>query len=112
MWRKSSYSISVNCVQADPGDGKHRLVRDSKLGDDSPVLRYPAETWNKGFAMRFYSVPKEMVPGRVRALKPESIAWFAVWDGLGAIAFFDDAERLAFEHGRADGEFAFEPALA
>lgn len=38
-WRKSSYSVDNNCVEiADAGP--QVVVRDSKLGDASPVLHF------------------------------------------------------------------------
>jgi hypothetical protein len=45
-WRKSSYSSDDgNCVEvADRAGG--RAVRDSKLGDASPVLRFSAPQWS------------------------------------------------------------------
>jgi Domain of unknown function (DUF397) len=45
-WRKSSYSGQSNgCVEvADRPDGG-KLVRDSKLGDNSPVLSFTAHEW-------------------------------------------------------------------
>jgi hypothetical protein len=44
MWRKSTHSFSNgNCVEvATPGSV---LVRDSKLGDASPVLVFTAAQW-------------------------------------------------------------------
>ncbi len=45
-WEKTSFSSnSGNCVEvaALPGGGK--AVRDSKLGDASPVLTYTATEW-------------------------------------------------------------------
>jgi hypothetical protein len=45
VWRKSSYSDNSHCVEvADLPDGG-RLVRDTKLGEDSPILRYTAAEW-------------------------------------------------------------------
>ncbi|WP_214407074.1 DUF397 domain-containing protein [Pseudonocardia lacus] len=45
QWRKSSFSNDGTCVEvADLPDGG-RLVRDTKLGEDSPVLRYTAAEW-------------------------------------------------------------------
>ena len=45
VWRKSSYSDNSHCVEvADLPDGR-RLVRDTKLGEDSPILRYTAAEW-------------------------------------------------------------------
>lgn len=50
-WRKSSYSHDNGCIElADLGDGIVG-VRDSKLGDDSPVLRFnetEIAAWIKG----------------------------------------------------------------
>jgi predicted secreted Zn-dependent protease len=44
-WRTSSYSNNGTCVEvADLPDGG-RLVRDTKLGVASPVLRYTAAEW-------------------------------------------------------------------
>lgn len=44
-WRKSSYSDNSHCVEvAELPDGS-RLVRDIKLGQDSPVLQYTAAEW-------------------------------------------------------------------
>jgi hypothetical protein len=44
QWRKSSRSGNSggNCVEARAGDGRFE-VRDSKLGDTSPILGVPAE---------------------------------------------------------------------
>jgi hypothetical protein len=45
VWRKSSYSDNSHCAEvADLPDGG-RLVRDTKLGEDSPILRYTAAEW-------------------------------------------------------------------
>lgn len=45
-FRKSSYSSDqgANCVEVADLPGWH-LVRDSKLGAVSPVLRFPASEW-------------------------------------------------------------------
>ena len=44
-WRTSTYSTDAACVEvADlPDDG--RLVRDTKLGEGSPVLQFTAAEW-------------------------------------------------------------------
>lgn len=45
-WRKTSYSSeSFNCVEARRPEDNLVLVRDSKLGDDSPVLSFDARSW-------------------------------------------------------------------
>jgi hypothetical protein len=44
-WRTSSFTDNGTCVEvADLADGG-RLVRDTKLGEASPVLRYTAAEW-------------------------------------------------------------------
>jgi hypothetical protein len=44
-WRTSSFTDNGTCVEvADLPDGA-RLVRDTKLGEASPVLRYTAAEW-------------------------------------------------------------------
>jgi hypothetical protein len=44
-WRTSSFTDNGTCVEvAELPDGA-RLVRDTKLGDASPVLRYTAGEW-------------------------------------------------------------------
>jgi hypothetical protein len=44
-WRTSSFTDNGTCVEvADLPDGG-RLVRDTKLGEASPVLRYTAAEW-------------------------------------------------------------------
>jgi uncharacterized protein DUF397 len=44
-WRTSSFTDNGTCVEvADLPDGG-RLVRDTKLGESSPVLQYSAAEW-------------------------------------------------------------------
>jgi Domain of unknown function (DUF397) len=44
-WRTSSFTDNGTCVEvADLPDGG-RLVRDTKLGEASPVLQYTAAEW-------------------------------------------------------------------
>lgn len=47
MWRKAGRSgMNGNCIEvADDCAGTDVAVRDSKLGDDSPVLRYSPDSW-------------------------------------------------------------------
>lgn len=43
-WRKASASNPTDCVQLAEAEGGGTLVRDSKLGDSSPVLHFtPSE---------------------------------------------------------------------
>jgi len=59
-WAKSSFSNSGACVETRrDGDGDI-LIRDTKLGDASPVLRFtPAEfaAWVKGCAAGEFDLP-------------------------------------------------------
>ena len=42
MWRKSTYSFSNgNCVEVADGG----LIRDSRLGEASPVLSFTPQAW-------------------------------------------------------------------
>ena len=47
-WRTSSYSAGGNCLEA-RHDGTVQ-VRDSKLGDASPVLTFGGSTWGRFIA--------------------------------------------------------------
>ncbi|MGH3928408.1 MAG: DUF397 domain-containing protein [Pseudonocardiaceae bacterium] len=45
-WRRSTFSSSVGeCVELAASPDGHRTVRDSKLGDGSPVLMVPTGQW-------------------------------------------------------------------
>ena len=46
-WRKASYSNGSggNCVEVADLPGGGRAVRDSKLGDTGPVLRFTPAEW-------------------------------------------------------------------
>ncbi len=46
-WRKSSYSGGTggNCVEVAALSDGGRALRDSKLGETSPVLRFTASEW-------------------------------------------------------------------
>jgi Domain of unknown function (DUF397) len=45
-WAKSSYSANTDsCVEVAPLPDGGMLIRDSKLGDASPVLRFTAAEW-------------------------------------------------------------------
>lgn len=47
VWRKSSFSGSGNaCVEVADLAAGGQAVRDSKLGDGSPVLSVPAGQWS------------------------------------------------------------------
>lgn len=43
-WRKSSFSYGADCVEIGSDSGE-ALVRNSKLGENSPVLRFTRTEW-------------------------------------------------------------------
>ena len=45
QWRTSSFTDNETCVEVADLPGGDRLVRDTKLGEASPVLRYTATEW-------------------------------------------------------------------
>lgn len=46
VWAKSTFSGSGgSCVEVSPGEDDMILVRDSKLGDDSPKLAFNRDEW-------------------------------------------------------------------
>lgn len=47
VWRKASFSNGVggNCVEVADLPAGGRAMRDSKLGDAGPVLRFTANEW-------------------------------------------------------------------
>ncbi len=46
IWRKSTRCASAACVEvAEDGSGGGVHVRDSKLGDDSPVVTFEQADW-------------------------------------------------------------------
>lgn len=46
QWRTSSYSMSNgDCVETAPAVLPGALVRDSRLGDGSPVLEFTSSAW-------------------------------------------------------------------
>lgn len=61
-WKRSTRCSSNGCVEVSRQDGKV-LVRDSKKGEDSPVLEFTPSGWRV-----FVAVALEFVPGHaVRA---------------------------------------------
>jgi hypothetical protein len=44
-WRTSSFTDNETCVEVADLPGGDRLVRDTKLGETSPVLRFTASEW-------------------------------------------------------------------
>lgn len=102
-WRKSSYSCdSANCVEVAAVDGRV-LVRDSKLGNDSPVLTYSTAGWDHLITvLRLVDLFKrtEMTNAgeRVYCLTDSRLAHLHVTEG----------ERDAFLAGVRAGEFDVE----
>jgi Domain of unknown function (DUF397) len=46
-WRKSSYSGNGGGECVEVGTADHVLVRDTKDHGQGPVLRFPADTWQR-----------------------------------------------------------------
>lgn len=89
-WIHPSYSSAQgNCVEGSYQDGKMR-VRDSKLGDDSPIVEFDPDRW------------QELLDA-------------AVADELNWIVFyplqFNAKERDAFIKAAIDGEFSLPAAV-
>lgn len=85
MWRKSASCEHATCVVVAHADGRV-LVRDSKLGDASPALRYSPEKW-------------AALLDRIKAGEQVDV------DVEFFPLAFDDAEREAFVAGVQSGEF-------
>lgn len=112
---KSSRCGNGACVEV-MLDGDRVLVRDSKLGNDSPVIRYALRDWQRLIVERVkagidptglyepYEIDAEVPAGGV------ALAWLAAdpTTDVLAVLTFTRAEWDAFLAGVEDGDFDFE----
>lgn len=103
-WVRSSFCASGGCVEV-ARDGDQVLVRDSRLGDGSPVQRWSRELWDGLLHAIQYNVysPGIVDPGGVLGrvvLGLES-------EGHEPLKF-SAGEWFAFRKGVKDGEFDFD----
>lgn len=107
-WRKSSYSAQANgCVEVDFA-GARVEIRDTKLGEASPIIGFTAEQWTAWLAEVTGTLTNTNGAVTVTA---EPDQW-TVTATDGTTLVFDDREWLAFRAGVTDGEFDPAAALA
>lgn len=93
----TSACSTQSCVEASHHHGTV-WVRDSKLGDNSPVLAYPEADWDEGRVIDFIPAGGEyMVMGTTA-------------EGMLATLFFNPDEVTAFRQGIDDRDFALADA--
>ena len=59
-WTRASFCSADGCLEVRQRDNGTVEVRDSKLGDDSPILRFSREEWDAhlaGVRSREFDVP-------------------------------------------------------
>lgn len=64
LWRKATASAAGNCVEVGH-HGDRILLRDTKLGDDSPVLSFTRtefEAFTRGVRDGEFDLPPEVTP--------------------------------------------------
>lgn len=106
-WKASSFCSSGGCVEASHRDGMV-LVRDSKLGDGSPVLSFPPSSWLSDVLA---PVLLDRLPRTVGVVTdmPDGVDIYE-WDGHTVDGEptrlrFTDEEWEAFRKGVEAGEF-------
>lgn len=109
---------NVTCVDVQESDGCPLVhVRDSKLGDASPVLDFSREIWDGGAGIIFEPVSVLRVPSgkntplgvaTVRTPNAAAMSWFRVTSDLspGRELWFHQNEVDAWHAGVANREFA------
>ncbi|MFI7644098.1 DUF397 domain-containing protein [Nonomuraea sp. NPDC049400] len=113
MWRKSSFCNGAStCVEVAPLADGNVAVRDSKLGDVSPVLRFTADDWRE-FQRYMDADNMGNYLGPVWFSQVDDDRWeMANSDCRGALLVFDDGEAEAFLAGLFAGEFTPEALAA
>lgn len=99
-WTRSSYCANGACTAVAYDNGRI-LVRNSKAGDNSPILDYSAEEWGD-FVAAFLTDPLH-APGLRCRLLTSGGGW--VWTKDGVVLEFTDEEMQAFGDGAKAGEF-------
>jgi hypothetical protein len=96
-WRRAAGCASGDCIEV-AIDGDAVLVRDSKLGDNSPTIRYAAEFWMRLMA----DIDDGALPFDITTAGDDF-----VWRRLSPRSElrFTKAEIVAFMAAAADGEF-------
>ena len=103
-WRKSRFCNGASaCVEVASVDGSV-LLRDSKLGDASPVLRVPVSSWWSFLAA--VKTGQTLTYGGVLWVADVDAGWL-VWlrDEPDVTLWFDRAEVAAFVAGVEAGQF-------
>ncbi|MFB4280817.1 DUF397 domain-containing protein [Nonomuraea sp. MTCD27] len=105
-WRKSSFcNGAAACVEVSPLPDGGVAVRDSKLGDDSPVLRVPAADWTAFVEAVKYGLLGAL-GGLVMCRRVGENAW-SVWlaSDVETALDFTEGEMSSFWKGIQDDEF-------
>jgi hypothetical protein len=101
-WQKSSYSSdSANCVEVRHSNGRIE-VRDSKLGDASPVLTYSPDQWRR--LLEQVKAKDEIETWYVTG-PGHRMSWCWGQHGSDVVLKFTIGEILAFTRGVKAGEF-------
>jgi hypothetical protein len=106
VWRKASYCNGATaCVEVAPLPDGGVSVRDSKLGETSPVLTFSADDWRE-FQRYMDADNMGNYLGPVWFAQVDEDRWeMANRDCRGALLVFDDGEAEAFMAGLFAGEF-------
>lgn len=105
-WRRSTFCNGAStCAEVSPLPGGYVGVRDSKLGDSSPVLRFSGEEWLE-FSRFMNADDMGNYLGPVLLGCFDDDWWeMAHRDEPKVSLTFDDAEAEAFVNGVCRGEF-------
>jgi len=106
-YTKSSFCNSDGCVEVGHAEG-NVLLRDSKLGDKSPVLIFPGDEWDQLLADWRAGHQLSSVDGSlscVRMLNGHLVFMHPTASGKLESLHFDETEAEAFGAGVLAGEF-------
>ncbi len=102
-WTRSTRCSSGSCVEVYHQDGLI-LVRDSKRGEQSPVIEYTADDW--GHLVESFLANPLRTPGIGCRTLAAGGGW--VWTKGGVALEFTDEEMQKFGDGLRAGEFSVE----